>query len=129
MSDCIIAKVKPGTISALLFFAFLCAFPQMSWAHAFPDHSDPKVGSTITVAPDRVRIWFDSDIEPAFSTIAVNNAAGSAIDKEDGRLSPSNNKLLEVSVPQLPAGIYKVIWSVVSRDGHRTTGDYTFTIK
>src|ERR1700690_331471 len=98
-SKAVFGLIKTWAISSLFFFAFLCAFPQMSWSHAFPDHSEPKVGSTITVAPDRVRIWFDSDIEPAFSSIMVNNAAGSAIDKKDGRLSPSNNKLLEVSVP------------------------------
>jgi methionine-rich copper-binding protein CopC len=37
--------------------------------------------------------------------------------------------LLEVSLPSLPTGNYHVFWSVVARDGHRTEGDYTFTIK
>jgi hypothetical protein len=34
-----------------------------------------------------------------------------------------------VSLPSLSPGTYRVIWSVVARDGHRTEGDYTFTIK
>jgi methionine-rich copper-binding protein CopC len=38
-------------------------------------------------------------------------------------------KLLEASLPPLPPGTYRVVWSVVSKDGHRTQGDYTFAIK
>ena len=38
-------------------------------------------------------------------------------------------KLLEVDVPQLKPGTYRVTWSVVAKDGHRTSGDYTFTMR
>jgi len=103
--------------------------PEVSWGHAFPDHSDPKVGSTIAVSPDRVRIWFDSALEAAFSTIMVHSVDGKMVDKRDGRVNPSDATLLEVSVPKLPPGTYRVIWSVAARDVHRTTGDYTFVIK
>ncbi len=112
-----------------IFLAFLCALPGVSWGHAFPDHSDPKVGSTLTGSPAQVRIWFDSDLEPAFSTIMVHNANDEMVDKRDGRVDPSNPTLLQVSLPRLSPGIYRVIWNVVARDGHRTVGDFTFTIK
>lgn len=97
--------------------------------HAFPDHSDPKVGATIAVSPDHVRIWFDSALEPAFSKIMVHNANGEMVDKRDGRVNASDSTLLEASVPPLPPGTYRIIWDVVARDGHRTKGDYTFVIK
>ncbi len=45
------------------------------------------------------------------------------------RVAPSDAMLLEVSLPPLSPGIYRVIWNVVARDGHRTEGDYTFTIQ
>lgn len=108
---------------------FLCSLPEASWGHAFPDHSDPKVGSMVNGSVLSVRIWFDSDLEPAFSTIMVHNAVGKMVDKRDGRVNPSDPKLLEISVPPLAAGTYLVIWNVVARDGHRTNGQYTFTIK
>ena len=113
----------------LFSFALLCFLPLSSWGHAFPDHSDPKVGSTVTVSPAQVRIWFDSDLEPAFSTIMVHNANNEMVDKKDGRVDPSSPTLLQVSLPKLPPGIYRVMWNVVARDGHRTIGDFTFTIK
>ena len=83
----------------------------------------------MAASPARVRIWFDSDLEPAFSTIMVHSANNEIVDKRDGRVDPSNPTLLQVSLPKLPPGIYRVMWNVVARDGHRTIGDYTFTIK
>ena len=103
--------------------------PEVSRGHAFPDHSDPKVGATVASSPAGVRIWFDGDLEPVFSTISVQEASGKKVDKGNGRVNPSDAKLLEVSIPPLPAGTYRVIWNVVARDGHRTMGNYTFVIK
>jgi methionine-rich copper-binding protein CopC len=101
-----------------------------AFGHAFPDHSDPKVGSTVQGPLDRVRIWFDSDLEPVFSSIMVHAAKGGVmVDKGDGHVDSSDPKLLEVRVPPLPPGEYIVYWSVVGRDGHRTAGKYTFTVQ
>jgi len=117
------------TAIAVVFLTYLCALPNTSWSHAFPDHSDPKVGATVTGSPPRVRIWFDSELEPAFSSIMVHSADGKMVDKRDGRVNPSDPTLLEVSLPLLPPGTYRVFWNVVARDTHRTNGDYTFTVK
>jgi hypothetical protein len=51
------------------------------------------------------------------------------VDKGDGRVNPSDSTILEVSLPPLPPGNYRVFWSVVARDGHRTEGDFPFTIE
>jgi copper resistance protein C len=121
--------LKLRIAASLFFLSFLLAFPGASHGHAFPDHSDPQVGATVSASPSDVRIWFDGDLEPVFSTISVQDAGGKKIDKGNGRVNPSNSTLLEVSLPPLPVGTYRVLWSVVARDGHRTVGDYTFVIK
>lgn len=117
------------TAVAVISFAFLCVLPEASWGHAFPDHSNPKVGSTVSGSPSMVRIWFDGDIEPVFSTIMVHTMDGRMIDKRDGHVDTKDSTLLEVSVPPLSPGQYLVIWSVIARDGHHTMGQYTFTVK
>jgi copper resistance protein C len=117
------------TAFTLLFTVFLLIMPNAARGHAYPDHADPKVGATINTSPERVRIWFDSDLEPDFSTIMVHNAESTMVNNKDGRVNPSDATLLEVTVPRLPPGKYRVIWSVVARDGHHTTGDYTFSIR
>lgn len=98
-------------------------------AHAFPDHSEPRVGATLDRAPGGVRIWFDGEIEPIFSTIHVENDLKQRVDKGDARVNPQDNRVLEVTVMTLPAGKYRVYWSVISRDGHRTEGDFRFHVK
>ena len=100
-----------------------------AWAHVFPDRSEPRVGSALDAAPGGVRIWFDGAIEPVFSRIRVENAEKRRVDKGDGRVNPGDASLLEVSLPPLPTGTYRVFWSVVARDGHRTEGDFPFRIK
>jgi methionine-rich copper-binding protein CopC len=116
-------------IAALLYAAiFLCALPEPSFGHAYPDHSDPKVGAHVLIAPVRVRIWFDSNLEPLFSSIVVQDASGKNIDSGDGRVSPVDDTLLEVGLPPIGTGTYRVIWNVVARDGHKTSGSYTFTV-
>jgi len=110
--------------------AVLLLVPVAAWAHAFPDHSEPRVGRTVDAAPSQVRIWFDGAIEPVFSTIRVENASGQRVDKGDGHVDAKDNTLLETNVqPGLAPGKYRVFWSVIARDGHRTEGDYPFRIK
>jgi methionine-rich copper-binding protein CopC len=116
-------------VTLLLSLVFLSGAQGMSWGHAFPDHSDPRVGSTVSSPPSIVRIWFDGDIEPVFSKITVRTADGKTVDKGDSRVDPKDSVLLEVSVPPLPPGQYTVMWSVIARDGHHTEGQYTFTVK
>ena len=98
-------------------------------AHAFPDHSDPRVGSTVDRSPSLVRIWFDGEIEPAFSTARVETEDRRRVDQGDARVSPQDGRLLEVTVPPLTSGRYRVYWSVIARDGHRTEGDFRFRVK
>jgi methionine-rich copper-binding protein CopC len=114
--------------AALLVLALLTA-PGDAGAHAFPDHSDPRVGHTLDASPPAVRIWFDGAIEPLFSQIRVEDTSQRRVDKGDARVDPSDPTLLEVGLPPLTPGRYVVIWSVVARDGHRTGGRFSFRVK
>ena len=97
-------------------------------AHAFLKDSEPPVGGTVQTSPNEVRIRFTENIEPAFSSIKVFDAAGKQVDKRDVHLDRSDRALLHVSMPRLGAGIYKVVWRVVSVDTHVTNGNFTFRV-
>lgn len=96
-------------------------------AHAFLEHSDPPVGGKVH-SPAAVRIWFTEAIESASSSIQVFDATGKQVDKKDMHLDRSNHSLLEVSLPRLGPGIYKVVWRVMSADTRVTNGDFKFQI-
>ena len=112
----------------LSFFLIVLADSDRLEAHAFLKDAAPAVGSTVRTSPNEVRIRFTENIEPAFSKIQVFNASGKEVDKRDVHLDASDHALLHVSLPQLGAGIYKVVWRVVSVDTHVTNGDFTFRV-
>jgi methionine-rich copper-binding protein CopC len=97
-------------------------------AHAFLQRAEPAVGSTVQTSPSEVRIRFTENIEPAFSGIQVFDPSGKKVDKHDVGLDRSDHALLHVSLPRLGAGIYKVVWRVVSVDTHVTSGSFTFQV-
>ena len=115
--------MKPLAIAVALALT-----PAGASAHAFPDHSEPRVGHSVE-APRSVRIWFDGAIEPIFSTIRVEDGDKRRVDAGDARVDTKDSTLLEVRLPVLPPGRYKVFWSVVARDGHRTEGAFPFEVK
>ena len=118
---CVIAIVATATI--------LAAIPAKSWGHAFPVRSDPRVGWTVANAPAKVTIWFDSELEPAFSSIAVYNSAKQQVDKGNSRVTGPDGSVLEVDLPALATGIYRVYWKALSKDTHVTEGDFSFSIE
>jgi methionine-rich copper-binding protein CopC len=79
--------------------------------------------------PATVQIWFDSGLEPAFSTLRVMNSENQQVDKGDGHVDEQDNTILEVSLPPLSAGKYHVYWVVVSVDTHHTERDFYFTVE
>ena len=97
-------------------------------AHAFLDHADPAVGSTVHGSPPELSLWFTQELEPAFSTVEVVDQSGQEVDKRDKSVDPTDRTLLRVSLPTLPPGTYKVIWHVLSVDTHTTHGDFKFTV-
>ena len=116
-------------ISGGVLLGLLLAFQGSGGAHVFPDHSDPRVGSEISSAPPLVRIWFDGQMEPIFSTVQVLDASGKEVSRPDSRVDDKDPAILEVSVPALSPGIYTVVWKALARDGHVTEGKFKFTIK
>jgi methionine-rich copper-binding protein CopC len=112
-------------LAVILFLAI----QSQAWAHAFLDHAEPKVGGTVTSSPAVIKIWFTQELEPAFSTIEVQDAQGNEVDKKDTRLDDKDKTLLIVSLPPLPDSTYTVTWHVTSVDTHRTQGHFEFTVK
>jgi methionine-rich copper-binding protein CopC len=94
-------------------------------AHAFLDHAEPRVGNKVATAPHEVTLWFTQKLEPAFSSIAVTNAAGQRVDTGKPRVSGSQ---MSVSLRAGGAGIYRVKWRVLSVDTHTTDGNFTFQV-
>jgi len=99
-------------------------------AHAQLRASDPPVGGAVGVSPRQIRLSFSEGIEPAFSGVAVTDAAGKPVSTAPLALDPADHKQVIIVLPAaLAPGSYKVAWHVVSVDTHKTQGDFGFTVK
>jgi methionine-rich copper-binding protein CopC len=97
-------------------------------AHAFLDHAEPPVGSSMQKAPPQLSLWFTEDLEPAFSGATVTDAQGHAVNAGKAHVDPHDRKLMHVPLKARGPGSYRVNWHVLSVDTHRTEGNYSFTV-
>jgi hypothetical protein len=114
--------------AAFALVAMLLA-PSAVRAHAFLDHADPAVGSTVPTAPGVVHIWFTQELEPAFSWIQVTDKSGAAVNDGTSFVDPSNKQEMDIKLKALQGGTYTVKWHALSVDTHTTEGDFTFQVK
>jgi methionine-rich copper-binding protein CopC len=122
--------MKSHPVGICLALAMLWTVPslQAALAHAFPERMEPRVGAATESIPGQIRIWFDADLEPAFSTLRVLDSQGRQVNRDSGQVNAGQARLLEARVPPLAPGVYHVYWRVIARDGHATEGDYSFTV-
>ena len=114
-------------VAALSLFAgFLALRPPPAGAHAFLDHAEPRVGSTVS-APSAVTLVFTEPIEAGFSRLEVHAPDGKPVETSAPEHPAPNT--LAVRLPALAPGDYTVVWGVVSVDTHATEGHFTFTVK
>jgi methionine-rich copper-binding protein CopC len=117
------------TIQAAFIVICATAAASPAFAHAHLRSATPAVDSTVQAPPTEVAITFSEGVEPKFSTIEVQDAAGKRVDKNDPHTAPSDNKILSVDLPALQPGTYKVVWHATAVDTHKTEGTFSFTIK
>jgi methionine-rich copper-binding protein CopC len=91
--------------------------------------SEPPDGATVSGPPAVIRIWFDGPIEPLYVSVRVEDRDKQRRNQSDGRVDRTDPSLLEIPVSPLPPGRYRVLWSVVARDGHRKEGHLAFWVK
>ncbi len=98
-------------------------------AHAHLKRANPRVGATVKEAPPVLQLWFTEALEPYFTKLELQDAAGKPVAAGgEQRVSAKDRTLLELPMPKLPPGKYKVIWHAVSVDTHVTDGDFAFTV-
>lgn len=100
-----------------------------AWAHAALETAAPTKNAQLGAAPTEVTLHFNEDLERHFSTIKVVDANGNNVLKEKATVDAVDPKTLHVPVGSLKPGKYTVQWVGVGHDGHRRTGDYTFSVK
>ncbi len=111
------------------WFALMLSLPGAALAHAIPTQMIPAANAALAKAPAQVSIYFDAELEPLFCKLVVTNDQGRKVSRGDGTVDAHNHRLLTARLGAQGKGAYRVLWSVVSRDGHRASGDYAFAVQ
>ena len=109
-------------VISLLLTAFGAAAAQ---AHAFLEHANPLVGSTVASAPREVSLTFTQNLEAAFSSVQVTGPNGARVDAGKPQISGNT---MHVGLKAAGPGTYQVRWHALSVDTHKTEGSFTFSV-
>ncbi|KER74343.1 copper resistance protein CopC [Burkholderia cepacia] len=109
--------------------AIVAVAPVAALAHGKLESAAPATGSTVDTAPDTLRLTFNEDLEPAFSSVKVSDANGNAVTQEKAKIDAANPRVMTLAMPKLAPGAYTVQWAAMTADAHRTKGTYTFRVK
>ena len=116
----------PALLALMLFGASVAR--GMPRPHATLLSSEPAAGATLVAAPSRIRLLFSEPVEAAMSGATISNANVSSFSLSVAVDSHDVHALVAL-VPALQPGAHTVRWHVVSADGHRVDGTFSFTIE
>jgi copper resistance protein C len=116
------------TTTTLALLPMLLLGSAAAQAHAMLDSANPRVGSTVASAPRALSLSFTQNLEPAFSTVQVQDDGGARVDQGKAQVDPANPAMLRVGLKALRPGTYHVHWRVLSVDTHTTEGSFSFQV-
>ena len=116
-------------LTAAAFAMSLAAGHGTAYAHAHLRSAMPAVDGVVAAAPPELAITFTQGVEPRFSAIEVQDAAGHRVDKNDPHMAAGDNTVLLVGLQALAAGTYTVTWHATAVDTHKSEGTFKFTVK
>lgn len=108
-----------------------CVFTtSAAFAHAHLKNQSPAANSQVTAAPQALTLNFSEGVEVKFSGVSVTGPQDKQIPLGAVKLNEKDNTQLIAPLDQpLTPGDYTVDWHVVSVDGHKTKGQYHFSVK
>ena len=97
-------------------------------AHSQLVASSPAAGTTVPKSPTEIRLVFSEPLESQVTSLDVVSG-GTALLSRAGVIDPADPYALVVAEPELPDGIYMLIWRTLSAaDGHTAQGFFTFAV-
>jgi len=123
-------KTALSRVMALLLASSTLTISQFALAHAHLKTPVPADKAVVNSSPQNLTLTFTEDVEVAFSGVEVLNAQHQPVTVEKAKLNDKQHDQLIVPIAQpLPSGSYQVNWHVLSVDGHKTKGSYSFSVK
>jgi methionine-rich copper-binding protein CopC len=99
-----------------------------AFAHASLVSSFPAKDQVMTGSPAEIHLTFNEHVEARYCRIKLRSDAGKNFDADRPAADKANPNAIIASVPVLKPGVYRAVWTAVGSDGHKTHGDFSFTV-
>jgi methionine-rich copper-binding protein CopC len=124
------ARARRALLPALFVAAAAIFAAAPARFHAHLVRADPAVNDTVSTLPTSVRLWFSEPVELGLSRMHVVRAGRDTVKigalRREG--SAATSAVADLASARLAPGSYVVTYRVVARDGHPTSGSYSFVI-
>ncbi|MBB6483854.1 copper homeostasis periplasmic binding protein CopC [Rhizobium lusitanum] len=104
------------------------ALAGQAFAHAHLKSSAPAADSAVKQTPAELDLTFTESLNLKFSGATVTGPDKKAVKTGASSLMDSDKTLMVPVSDKLAPGKYTVDWHVLSTDGHKTNGTYSFTV-
>lgn len=109
--------------------ALAFGFSGTALAHAHLKASTPSAGSTLDAPPSEIDLTFTEDVNLKFTGIKLIGVDQKTVATRDGSLRDKDTTLVVPVAGAVGPGAYTVDWHALSKDGHKTSGTFTFTVR
>ncbi|WP_159877440.1 MULTISPECIES: copper homeostasis periplasmic binding protein CopC [Aquitalea] len=113
--------------SSMLIVAASLLTTTSAWAHAHLKTTAPAANSVVST-PASLSLSFTEALDVKFSGVKLRNAEKQDITLGEAVLSNGGKTLIVKPAQPLPVGSYQLEWHVLSVDGHKTKGTYSFSV-
>lgn len=97
-------------------------------AHAHLKSAVPAADGTVKSTPSELDLTFSEGLNVKFSGVKITGPDKATAKTGEAMLMNSGTTLMVPVIDKLAPGKYTVEWHVLSTDGHKTNGNYSFTI-
>ncbi len=112
----------------LVVTGFILSLAGQAFAHAHLKAAMPADKETVS-SPEEIDLSFSEAINMKFSGIKLTGPDSKDVKLGEPMLMEDDKMLMAPVNEKLPAGQYTIEWHVLSKDGHKTNGSYSFTVK
>lgn len=101
-----------------------------AFAHARLVSSNPANNASVAAAPATVVLTFNERLLPAFTKVELTMPGhGGMKVAANSEVSRDGKSVTVTPARPFGKGGYKVVWSTASADGHKMTGEISFTVR
>ena len=92
--------------------------------------AEPAADSTVTVAPQEIRLFFSQEPEVRATRITIVDDSRNEIAVAAARADAKDGKIVIVPITgALVSGSYTVSWRTMAKDGHAVNGIFNFALR